>query len=69
MASPGMRALWSDRAILQAMLDVEASLARAAALLSAIYAPLTGGAYYQNADAIEGTCSVASPSATTLPGA
>ncbi len=31
MAAPAMRDLWSDRAILQAMLDVEAGLARAAA--------------------------------------
>lgn len=30
MAAPGMRALWSDWAVLQAMLDVEAALARAA---------------------------------------
>lgn len=34
---------------------------RAAALLSEIYAPLTGGAYYQRPDAIEGCCSLAQP--------
>ena len=34
---------------------------RAAAVLSDIYAPLTGGEYYQNPDAIEGCCSMAEP--------
>ena len=34
---------------------------RAAALLSAVYAPLTGGAYYQTPDAIAGPCNVSSP--------
>ena len=34
---------------------------RAAEVLSAIYAPLTGGEYYQGADAIEGCCSAAEP--------
>ncbi len=34
---------------------------RAAAVLSAIYAPLTGGEYYERPDAIEGCCSVAAP--------
>src|SRR5580700_9493847 len=33
----------------------------ATALLSAIYAPLTTGAYYQRPDAIPGTCSTAQP--------
>lgn len=34
---------------------------RAAAVLSAIYAPLTGGEYYTRPDAIEGSCSAAAP--------
>ncbi len=34
---------------------------RAAAVLSAIYAPLTNGAYYERPDAIEGCCSAATP--------
>jgi UDPglucose 6-dehydrogenase len=34
---------------------------RAAALLGAIYAPLTTGAYYANPDAISGACSTAQP--------
>jgi UDPglucose 6-dehydrogenase len=34
---------------------------RAAAVLKAIYAPLTAGSYYERADAIEGACNVATP--------
>jgi UDPglucose 6-dehydrogenase len=34
---------------------------RAAAVLNRIYAPLTSGQYYEQADAIAGTCSVAQP--------
>ncbi len=34
---------------------------RAAAVLSDIYAPLTGGSYYQRADAIAGPCSAVEP--------
>lgn len=34
---------------------------RAAAVLSAIYAPLTGGEYYRQPDAIAGCCSAAAP--------
>ena len=34
---------------------------RAAAVLSAIYAPLTGGGYYNQAGAIEGCCNAAAP--------
>jgi UDPglucose 6-dehydrogenase len=34
---------------------------RAAAILSAIYAPLTSGEYYSRPDAISGTCSVTTP--------
>lgn len=34
---------------------------RAAKLLRAIYEPLTSGAYYQNVDAVPGTCSIEQP--------
>jgi UDPglucose 6-dehydrogenase len=34
---------------------------RSAAVLTAIYAPLTAGSYYERADAIDGACSVAAP--------
>src|SRR5271163_2168604 len=34
---------------------------RAAAVLTAIYAPLTDGSYYERADAIDGSCSLAAP--------
>ena len=40
---------------------VGADSVRAAAVLSAIYEPLTSGSYYTQADFIEGTCSVSAP--------
>ena len=40
---------------------VGADSERAAALLNAIYAPLTEGDYYKNGNAIAGCCSVAAP--------
>src|SRR5271168_3822478 len=40
---------------------VGADSERAAAVLNRIYAPLTSGQYYEKADAIAGTCSVAQP--------
>jgi UDPglucose 6-dehydrogenase len=40
---------------------VGADSEQAAALLGAIYAPLTSGSYYERADAIPGTCSTATP--------